>query len=151
MTKFKVNLPFQVVGHASSTATLLLATTLAAIATRPEEFKPIETLVLDNVSDTSIIHICRNPIDLSHARITFRELRHLVLSIKRQERRVNRQQSFRDMLWHHLILRADNLESLCLIGWNIKRASRINNHSIAGELALGAEGEQIRANLDVQY
>jgi hypothetical protein len=61
LTRLKVNLPFQVVGHGSSTATLFLATTLACVAKRPEESKFLETFVLDHVSDTTIMSICHNP------------------------------------------------------------------------------------------
>jgi hypothetical protein len=128
MTRLKLNLPFQVLGRASSTATLLLATTLACVANRPpEEYKPLETLVLDHVSDTTLISVCNNPIDLLNALTTFANLKNLVLSIKRQETRQNAQSTFTTHLWF-LIRKAENLESLCLIGWNIKRDSNIRVH-----------------------
>jgi hypothetical protein len=121
MTRLKLNLPFQVVGRASSTATLLLATTLACVAGRPaEEYKPLETLVLDHVSDTTLISICNNPMDLLNALTAFGSLKNMVLSIKRQEARQATQATFTAHLWF-LIRKATNLESLCLIGWNIKR------------------------------
>jgi hypothetical protein len=121
MTRLKLNLPFQVVGRASSTATLLLATTLACLAGRPpEEYKPLETLVLDHVSDTTLISICNNPMDLVNALTALGSLKNMVLSIKRQEARLATQSTFSTNLWF-LIRKATNLESLCLIGWNIKR------------------------------
>jgi hypothetical protein len=42
-----MNLPFQVVGNQSLTATLLLATTFATLAERGEEHLPLDTLVVD--------------------------------------------------------------------------------------------------------
>jgi hypothetical protein len=131
MHRLKVNLPFQVVGRASLTATLFLATTLACIANRPEEFRKLETLVIDHVSDTTILNICNNPIDARNALTSFASLKHLVLSVKRQEVRTTRQKTFTQNLWL-LIRKTVDLESLCLIGWNVKRDinTRKYNHSV---------------------
>ena len=133
MKRLKVNLPFQVVGRASLTATLFLATTLACVANRPEESKELETLVLDHVSDTSILNICHNPMDARNALASFQGLKHLVLSIKRQETMIARQKTFTQNLWL-LIRRAAKLESLCLIGWNIKRDINTRKHRHAVSL-----------------
>jgi hypothetical protein len=120
MTRLKLNLPFQVAGRASYTATLLLATMFACVAQRPDNFKALETLVLDHVSDTTINNICNNPMDLKNALRAFAGLRNLVLSVKRQENRSSLMTSFSHNIWF-LICRAINLESLCIIGWNAKR------------------------------
>jgi hypothetical protein len=105
---------------------------MAALTKRPEEAKDLDTLVLDHVSDTTIINICNNPMDLSNAIKAFSGLKHFVLSIKRQEARDSRQASFTKNLWF-LIRKAVNLESLCLIGWNVKRdiATRIHLHAVS--------------------
>jgi hypothetical protein len=132
MTRLKVNLPFQVIGRASSTATLLLATTLACIANRPvDEYKSLETLVLDHVSDTTLISICNNPIDLLNALAALGGLKNMVLTIKRQEAREATQATFAANLWF-LIRKARKLESLCLIGWNTPRNTslRMNGQSV---------------------
>jgi hypothetical protein len=131
MRRLKLNLPFQVVGQQSRTATLLLATTMAALTKRPEEARELDTLVLDHVSDTTMIDICNNPIDLGNTIQAFLGLKHLVLSIKRQEARDARQGAFTKHLWF-LIRKAINLESLCLIGWNVKRdiATRTHLHGV---------------------
>jgi hypothetical protein len=131
MARLKLNLPFQVVGKQSLTATLLLATVLDCVAKRPEEFKRLETMVLDHVSDTTVNNICNNPIDLSNAMTAFAELKHLIISIKRQEMRNSRQTAFTHNLWF-LIRKAFNLESLCIIGWNTKRdiTSRRHLHGV---------------------
>ena len=130
LTRLKLNLPFQVVGRASSTATTFLANTLACVAKRPEEFKLLETLVLDHVSDTTVINICQNPMDARNALNAFASLNNLVLSIKRQETRMTRQKTFTQNLWL-LIRKAVDLESLCLIGWNIKRDINTRKHQHA--------------------
>lgn len=115
-----MNLPFQVVGQRCTTATLLLATTFSTLAKRPEEHKPLDCLVLDHVSDTTLNAICNNHMDVSNAVKVFSSLTSLMLSIKRQEVSNTRQELFTKHLWF-LIRKAVNLESLCLIGWNVKR------------------------------
>lgn len=125
LTRLKLNLPFQVIGRASRTATLLLATTFACFAARPSDFRYLETLVLDHVSDSTILDICQNPIDLSNALHTFRYLKNLVISIKRQESSVQLMSIFSNRLWL-LISEANNLESLCITGWNVKTSSGTN-------------------------
>lgn len=135
MRRLKLNLPFQVVGQQSRTATLLLATTMAALTKRPEESKQLNTLVLDHVSDTTLIDICNNPIDLGNTIQAFSGLKHLVLSIKRQEARDWRQMAFTKHLWF-LIRKALDLESLCLIGWNVKRdiVTRTHLHGVSANV-----------------
>jgi hypothetical protein len=119
MTRLKLNLPFQVIGRASRTATLILATMFACFAQRPEEYKPLRTLVLEHVSDSTILDICRNPIDLGNTLKIFKSLKNLVISIKRQESTTIQMNLFADRLWL-LITEARNLESLCISGWNVK-------------------------------
>ncbi|PBP23576.1 hypothetical protein BUE80_DR005675 [Diplocarpon rosae] len=132
LRRLKLNLPFQVVGQTSRTATILLATTFACIARRPEEHLPLETLVLDHVSDTSIVDICNNPMDVINAVRVFSSLKHLVLQIKRQELLLASQITFSNNLWF-LIEKATNLSSLCLIGWNVRRniSTRRHCHHVA--------------------
>ncbi|KAL5314265.1 hypothetical protein ACEPPN_018690 [Leptodophora sp. 'Broadleaf-Isolate-01'] len=127
MKRLKLNLPFQVVGQTSRTATVLLATALACLAKRPEEHEVLQTMVLDHVSDTTLIDICHNPMDIINAITTFSGLKHLILSIKRQESLPSKQSSFSNNLWF-LIEKAIPLESLCLIGWNIKRDINTRRH-----------------------
>ena len=127
MTRLLVRLSFNVVGRANRMATLFFATTLACVANRPEESKALETLVLDHVSDTTILDICNNPMDLRNALASFASLKHLALSIKRQELTTARQRVFAQNLWF-LIHKAVDLESLCLIGWNAKRDINTRKH-----------------------
>ncbi len=128
MKRLKLNLPFQVVGQKSRTATLLLATTLAAINKRPEEHKSLETFVIDHISDTTVIDICNNPIDLINTMKILGVLEHLIMSIKRQEALLPRQALFSHNLWF-LIRKAAKLKSLCLVGWNTKRDINTRRHS----------------------
>lgn len=106
---------------------MVLATTLACLAKRPGEHLPLVTIVLDHVSDTSVVDICNNPIDVANAVRVFEELRHLVLQIKRQELRLATQIKFSNNLWF-LIEKASRLESLCLIGWNVRRNIKTRRH-----------------------
>ncbi|TAQ88778.1 hypothetical protein B7494_g2869 [Chlorociboria aeruginascens] len=130
MTRLKLNLPFQIVGSSSQTATVLLATTFECLAKRPEESKVLETLVLDHLSDKALNDICRNHMDLENSFRVLSGLKHLVLSIKRQDSRDTSQRLFAHNLWL-LIRKAVILETLCIIGCNVKRdkISRRNHSS----------------------
>jgi len=144
LARLRINLPFQVVGRQCQTATLLLATTFECIALRGQQnelsieemeevqHKDIETLVLDHVTDTSLINICHNPRDLQNTIHVFSGLRNLTLSIKRQEVRASRQTAFAQQLWF-LLRKATQLESLCVVGWNVKRdiTTRRHRHSVS--------------------
>ncbi|KAG9235129.1 hypothetical protein BJ875DRAFT_282160 [Amylocarpus encephaloides] len=123
LRRFKMILPYQVVGTQGSPSTILLAITLACLAVRSDEHC-IETLVIDHVSDTTINNITMNPSDLRNAISVFRKLKHLVLWVKRQE---CRSQNFNRNLWL-LIHCAPFLTSLCLIGWNVKRDIEVRRH-----------------------
>jgi hypothetical protein len=120
LVRLKLNLPFQVIGRASRTATILLANTFHTLYLRPAEFQNLQILVLDHVSDASILDICRNPQDRKYALHVFKHLKSLVLSIKRQEYDPPLMGAFSEGLWS-LISGAEHLETLCLIGWNTKR------------------------------
>lgn len=127
LRRLKLNLPFQVVGRLSQTATCFLATTMSCLYRRSEEFSTLKTLVLDHVTDTTILAICHNPIDTRNAVACFGNLEDLVLSIKRQETRMVRQKTFAQNLWF-LIRHAKKLKSLCLVGWNVKRDGETRKH-----------------------
>ena len=141
LKRVSINLPFQIVGRTSPTATLLLANILACIANRSDEHRPLEVLVLDHLSDTTVTDLCNNPSDVSNAITAFAGLKHLVLSIKRQEARNSRQIAFAQQLWF-LIRKAIGLESLCIIGWN----SRSNMHMRRRRHAVALDGNGMRLN-----
>lgn len=130
-TRFKLNLPFQFVGKASYSATILCATAFKCLAEcrggSDPEFSPIDTLVLGHLSDTTILDIYKNPIDLHNTIKVFTPLKHLVMSIKRQESDAANRNKFTAALWR-FITEATNLESLCLIGWNSKRTTSNRKH-----------------------
>jgi hypothetical protein len=128
LQRLRINLPFQVVGQQSRTATLLLATTMAVLRHhRSEEHKPLDTLVIDHSSDTTLLDICNNHLDLSNMIEIFSGLKHLVWSMKRQESSPSRKIFFGQHLWF-LIRKAVKLETLCLIGWNVKRNHQTRTH-----------------------
>ncbi|KFX99637.1 hypothetical protein O988_03727 [Pseudogymnoascus sp. VKM F-3808] len=126
---FKLNLPFQFVGQASRSGTMLFATAAECLANRSEEAALIETMVLSHLSDTTLLDVYQNPIDLQNAIKVFRPLKHLVLSLKRQESTGASQHRFSAALWR-LITEATNLESLCIIGWNSKRNTSVRQHEL---------------------
>lgn len=130
LTRLRLSLPINLMGRdGGSTDTLLAATTLACLACRPlEEHKPLETLVLDHIRDTTIISITNNPIDLRNALVTFEGLKHLVMTIARRELRQNAQGSFASNLWF-LIRKAKDLESLCLCGYSKRDKPRLSQGS----------------------
>ncbi|KAA8567031.1 hypothetical protein EYC84_010115 [Monilinia fructicola] len=128
ITRLKVNLPFQVVGNAAMTSTRLFANTLACAANRPEEHRKIDTMALDHLTDKTVNNICNVPIDVENAFKTFENLKSLVISIKRQESRGALQTVFARNLWL-LIRKAQGLESLCMIGWNVSKNTRSRRNS----------------------
>jgi hypothetical protein len=123
LSSLKFNLPFQVIGRTNRTATLLLANLFDILSKRDPEFTtPVTTLALDFVSDKTLLSISNNPIDMKNALQTFRPLKNLCLSFKRQDSQAIRMETFTNRFWH-LITEAKDLENLCLIGWNIKRTN----------------------------
>ncbi|KAG8421578.1 hypothetical protein J3458_003447 [Metarhizium acridum] len=61
----RLNLPFQLVGRHCNVATMILANTLKALASRPEEDSAnLRVLVLENVTDVAICHLWMNPSDV---------------------------------------------------------------------------------------
>lgn len=129
MTRLKINLPFHVLGRSGSTATLLLTNILASVAKRPEEYKPVEYLVIDHLSDSTILDLCRNPQDLLNAVDVLKSVKHLIISIKRQETSIIRSTSFCQHIWY-LVRKATALKSLCIIGWNGKRDIKSRKHHV---------------------
>ncbi|KAI2607091.1 uncharacterized protein GGS25DRAFT_494329 [Hypoxylon fragiforme] len=115
VTAVRLNLPFQLVTRGQySAATLILGNSFEALAQRPEESETLKTLVLENVSDISIVSLWRNPQDVKNIIGTFSDLRHLFMSVRRNEEGHTHTNNYRNRLWE-MIGKAENLESLCLV------------------------------------
>lgn len=123
ITRLKLNLPFHIVGNSSVTTTRLFANALACAANRPEEHQKIDTLSLDHITDRTVNNLFNVPVDVENAFKVFGNLKNLVISIKRQERRPSSQVAFTRNFWM-LMRKAQNLESLCMTGWNVTRTTR---------------------------
>ncbi|KAH8675427.1 hypothetical protein BX600DRAFT_507666 [Xylariales sp. PMI_506] len=115
---FRLHLPFQLVFRYCHASTMLLGNTFEALAQRTEESAKLKTLVLENMSDTGIVSLWRNPQDVKNIIDVFEELCHLVMSVRRHEDLQFNVPNFRHRFWE-MIGRAPKLESLCLIGLNI--------------------------------
>lgn len=114
--RLRLNLPFQFVGRHNNAATMILANTLKAFASRIEEDSAkLKALVLENVTDIAICHLWMNPIDVMNIMKTFQALEHLVLTLRRHEDDPGRVAIFGMCLWS-LISNAADIQSLCLIG-----------------------------------
>lgn len=114
--RLRLNLPFQLVGHHCNAATMILANTLKAFATRPEEDSAkLRTLVLENITDIAIGSLWMNPVDVMNIKSVFEGLEHLVMTIRRHLNDPIRARWFGSCLWNWLDT-AERLESLCLIG-----------------------------------
>ncbi|KAG6020169.1 hypothetical protein E4U41_002934 [Claviceps citrina] len=112
----RLNLPFQLVGSHCNAATMILANTLKALASRPEEDSAsLETLVLENVTDVTISALWLNPSDVVNIMSVVAVLKHLILTVRRHDVEPQRAALFGSCLWD-VIEHADNLESLCLVG-----------------------------------
>ncbi|KAH6898918.1 hypothetical protein B0T10DRAFT_123471 [Thelonectria olida] len=114
----RLNLPIQLVGRHCNVSTRVLANTLKAFATRPEEDSAdLETLVVENMTDIGICHLWMNPTDVVNLIKVLESLKHLVFSIRRHETEPQRVMVFGACFWN-LLATADRLISLCLIGQN---------------------------------
>ncbi|OTA94271.1 hypothetical protein M434DRAFT_71472 [Hypoxylon sp. CO27-5] len=132
VTAVKLNLPFQLVSPGQyRAATMILGNSFEALAQRPEESKTLKTLVLENLSDMSVVSLWRNPQDVKNIMTTFSDLRSLFLSVRRYEEGQAHTINFRNRLWE-MIGKAEKLESLCLVDldadekhyWDIKVSSQ---------------------------
>ncbi|KAI1077087.1 hypothetical protein F5B20DRAFT_553169 [Whalleya microplaca] len=114
----RINLPFHIVfvypGYCRA-ATMILGNTFKALASRPEESQPLKTLVIENLTDTTVRNLWYNPLDVQNIINVFRDLKHMVLSVRRQEKNLPHTMDFHHRLWE-MIHTAGELESLCLIG-----------------------------------
>lgn len=136
MQRLKLNLPFKFISSCSRTATMLLATVFACIDERPEEHALLRTLVLDHVTDSTILDICQNPIDLRNALKSMQHLKNLVISIKRRETQAPRAERFPTLFWF-MLSNARELESLCIVGWSVKcRDTRLHSCTDASSFEL---------------
>ncbi|EFY89775.1 hypothetical protein MAC_04207 [Metarhizium acridum CQMa 102] len=112
----RLNLPFQLVGRHCNVATMILANTLKALASRPEEDSAnLRVLVLENVTDVAICHLWMNPSDVMNIMAVVAVLEHLVMTLRRHDIEPHRAALFGSCLWD-LIEHADSLKSLCLVG-----------------------------------
>ncbi|KAK8125117.1 uncharacterized protein PG998_000876 [Apiospora kogelbergensis] len=110
----RLNLPFQLISKHCRAATMILGNTFEALAQRPEESERVRTLVLENVTDTTIVKLWRNPRDVRNIIDAFSALENLLISVRRHEEGPAQTLNFRHRLWE-MIGKAPNLESLCLI------------------------------------
>ncbi|POS87543.1 hypothetical protein EPUL_000997 [Erysiphe pulchra] len=125
--RVRVNLPFQIFDWKSRTATLLFATTLECLAKRNLEHQAIQTLVVDHLTDTALIRICNNPMDLANVIKVLTPVVHLCISTNTEEIGPYHQDAFGRYLWF-IIRKARALKSLCLVGWNIKKGIHGRRH-----------------------
>ncbi|KAL7628000.1 hypothetical protein AAE478_002196 [Parahypoxylon ruwenzoriense] len=115
VTAVKLNLPFQLVSPGQyRAATMILGNSFEALAQRPEGSETLKTLVLENLSDSSVVRLWHNPQDVKNIIGAFKDLRHLFMSVRRHEEDQTHTVNFRNRLWE-MISKAEKLESLCLV------------------------------------
>ncbi|TDZ30227.1 hypothetical protein C8035_v003157 [Colletotrichum spinosum] len=135
VSSLRLNLPFQLVGHRCNAATMILANTFSAFSRRTEDSVPLRALVLENVSDQSIIDLWTNPSDVRAIMRAIVELEHLVLSFRRHEVEPPRVAFYGTCLWD-LIRKAGGLQSLCLSGADDDRPPRRLKHTKSWNMTL---------------
>lgn len=123
VSALRLNLPFQLVGHRCNAATMILANTFSAFSRRPEDSVPLQTLVLENVSDQAVVDLWTNPSDVLAIMRAILHLKHLVVSFRRHEVDPPRVAFYGTCLWD-LIRNADVLNTLCLSGTDDDRPPR---------------------------
>ncbi|OTB06534.1 hypothetical protein M426DRAFT_318935 [Hypoxylon sp. CI-4A] len=119
VTALKLHLPFQLVSPGQyRAATIILGNTLEALVQRPEESETLKTLVLENLSDLSVVSLWRNPQDVRNIISVFSNLRRLFLSVRRSDESYLHTINFRKSLWE-MIGKAEKLDSLCLVDLDV--------------------------------
>ncbi|GFP56365.1 hypothetical protein TASIC1_0006053500 [Trichoderma asperellum] len=114
--RLRLSLPFQLVGRNCNAATLILANTFKALASRPEEDSAsMQVLVLENVTDVAVCHLWMNPSDVMNIMTTVAVLKHLVITLRRHEIDPPRVSLFGSCFWN-IIEHAQHLETLCIVG-----------------------------------
>ncbi|KAJ2896807.1 uncharacterized protein MKZ38_005217 [Zalerion maritima] len=91
--RFRLNLPFQLVGRYCDASTMILSNALAALAENlsraekePElKIADLKVLVLESVADASMLKLWNNPIDVRNIAAVFHKLEHIVFGIRRQD------------------------------------------------------------------
>lgn len=128
----RLNLPFQLISRHCHAATMIMGNTFEALAQRDWEVAtPLETLVVENLTDTTVVKLWHNPRDVKNIIDVFTDLKHLLLSVRRHEEGQVHTIAFRNRLWE-MIGKAPRLESLCLIGLDLDdkpfQVVKISNH-----------------------
>lgn len=118
VTAVRLNLPLPLITKHCKAATFILGNSFEALAQRPEESERLETLVIDNITDTTILSLWRNPQDVKNIIDVFADLKHLLLSVRRLEVDPNAIVNFERRLWE-MIEKARELQSLCLVGQDL--------------------------------
>lgn len=114
--RLRLSLPFQLVGRHCNAATIILANTFKALASRPEEDSAsMKVLVLENVTDIAVCHLWMNPSDVMNIMRTVAVLEHLVIALRRHETDPPRVSMFGSCFWN-IIEHAQHLVTLCIIG-----------------------------------
>lgn len=114
----RLNLPFPLVSSHSRAATMILGNTFEALAQRPEGSEPLRTLVLENVTNKTIVSLWRNPRDVKNIIDALAQLENLVVSVRRYRDVHSSNIHFGQRLWE-MIGKAPLLESLCLVGLDL--------------------------------
>ncbi|KAI0007075.1 hypothetical protein F4779DRAFT_526563 [Xylariaceae sp. FL0662B] len=146
----RLNLPFHIVTLYPAycrTATMILGNTFKALAGRPEESQVLETLVIENLIDTAARSLWYNPLDVRNIIDVFHHLKHLVLSVRRQEINLDNAIDFHKRLWE-MIETAGELESLCLIGLDMNE-NHPNNIKTSTYRDLSPNDWQFRSILSI--
>ena len=112
----RLNLPFQLMGKNSIVGKFILANSLKAFATRPEEESaPLKKLVIENITDSAIYDLATNPLDLGYLLAVTGNLEHLVLTVRRNELSL-RMHSVVGTALCQILQDAESLNTLCIVG-----------------------------------
>ncbi|PQE12359.1 hypothetical protein CJF31_00000573 [Rutstroemia sp. NJR-2017a BVV2] len=121
ITRLEVDLPLPVLGSGSTTAARLLASTFSCVANRSQQCKKIDILIIKHLSDMALNTLFSCPDSMGNTLKTFKNLKALVLTLKRSKSRDLRLNLFTKNFWS-MLRKATNLQSLFISGWmNLKQ------------------------------
>jgi hypothetical protein len=114
----RLSLPVQLISKHCRAATMILGNSFEALAQRPEESETLKILVLENLTDTTVCSLWRNPRDVKNIIGVFTDLKHLVVSLRLHDHSSPQPSVFEFRFWE-MVGKAEKLESLCLTGQDL--------------------------------
>lgn len=118
VSSVRLSLPVQLISKHCRAATMILGNSFEALAQRPEESETLKMLMIENLTDTTICSLWRNPRDVKNIIYVLSDLTHLDVSLRLHDHSAPQPSVFEFRFWE-MVGKAGRLENLCLTGQEI--------------------------------